>query len=245
MPYGLQICKKPALGKSSESFLLQWDHVSRTSSIEFIRLAILECRYHLQQCSEDIEVTTNLIIDEYTHSTYLLIKRDVDIAISKFIVDITLRLDAKFIKIKQTSWIHSTGNPLPTNHDWWNSTMEKQYKAPFMTTSYNSQQERVISNCVPVGNASFSNDLPDISNLCTFQNSTTTGSFHYTLLLPLSDDTNLTNIEKSSNSDFVDNSIDLVISVPTNNVLKTSSNNANDNKLRQLMKYLFPGALNR
>ena len=57
-------------------------------------LAILESKYQLQQCSEDVEVTTNLIIDEYSLSTYLLIKRDVDIAISKFNVDITLRLDA-------------------------------------------------------------------------------------------------------------------------------------------------------
>ena len=75
--------------------------MSRTSSVEFLRLAILESKYQLQQCSEDIEVTTNLIIDEYSLSTYLLIKRDVDIAISKFIVDITLRLDAKFKKVKQ------------------------------------------------------------------------------------------------------------------------------------------------
>ena len=48
--YGLQICTKPVLGKSSESFLSQWDHVSRTSSIEFLRLAILESKYQLQQC---------------------------------------------------------------------------------------------------------------------------------------------------------------------------------------------------
>ena len=40
VPYGLQICKKPVLGKSSESFLSQWDQVSRTSSVEFLRLAI-------------------------------------------------------------------------------------------------------------------------------------------------------------------------------------------------------------
>ena len=98
VPYGLQICRKPVLGKSSESFLSQWDQVSRTSSVEFLLLAILESKYQLQQCSEDIEVTANLIIDEYSLSTYLLIKRDVDIAISKFIVDTTLRLDAKFKK---------------------------------------------------------------------------------------------------------------------------------------------------
>ena len=156
VPYGLQICMKPVLGKSSESFLSQWDYVPRTSSIEFIRLAILESKYQLQQCSEDVEVTTNLIIDEYSRSTYLLIKRDVDIVISKFVVDITLRLDAKFKKLKQAPWINSTGNPLPTNNDLWNSTMEKQQKAPLMSASYNSQQEHVISNCVQVGNASFS-----------------------------------------------------------------------------------------
>ena len=62
MPYGLQICRKPVLGKSSESLLSQWDQVSRTSSVEFLRLAILESKYQLQHCSEDIEVTTNLII---------------------------------------------------------------------------------------------------------------------------------------------------------------------------------------
>ena len=38
--------------------------MSRTSSVEFLRLAILESKYQLQQCSEDVEVTTNLIIDE-------------------------------------------------------------------------------------------------------------------------------------------------------------------------------------
>ena len=148
-----------------------------------------------------------------------------------FNVDITLRLDAKLKKFKKTPWIHSTGNPLPTNHDWWNSTMEKQYIAPFKSASYNSQQEHVISNCVPVGNAWFSNDLPNISNLCKFQHTTCTDNVHDTLLLPLSDDTNLTNIEKSNNSDVVDNWIDLVISVPTNNVPTSSFNNANDNML--------------
>ena len=70
--------------------------MSRSSSMEFLRLAILESKYQHQQCSEDVEVTTNLIMDEYSLSTYLFIKRDVDIAIWKFIVDIALRLDAKF-----------------------------------------------------------------------------------------------------------------------------------------------------
>ena len=123
VPYGLQICKKPVLGKSSESFLSQWDQVSRTSSVKFLRLAILESKYQLQQCSDDVEVTTNLIMDEYSLSTYLLIKRDVELAISKFIEDIDLSLDAKFNKFRQAPWIHSTGNSFPTNHDWWNSTM--------------------------------------------------------------------------------------------------------------------------
>ena len=140
--------------------------MSRTSSVEFLRLAILESKYQLQQCSEDIEVTTNLIIDEYSLSTYILIKRDVDNAISKFIVDITLRLDAKLKKFRQVPWIHSTGNPLPNNNEWWNSKMEKKHKAPSMSASYNPQHEHVISSCVPVGNASFYNDLPNISNLC-------------------------------------------------------------------------------
>ena len=170
--------------------------MSRTSSVEFLRLAILESKYQLQQCSEDVEVTTNLIIDEYSLSTYLLIKRDVDIAILKFIVDITLRLDAKVKKFRQAPWIHSTGNPLPGNYEWWNSKMEKKHKAPFMSASFNPQQEHVISSCVPVGNASFSNDLPNISNLCTFQETTSTDNVHDTVLLPLSGDTNLTNIEK-------------------------------------------------
>ena len=68
--------------------------MSRTSSVEFLTLAILESKYQHQQCSEDIELTTNLIIDEYSLSTNVLIKRDVDIAILKFIIDITLHLDA-------------------------------------------------------------------------------------------------------------------------------------------------------
>ena len=138
MPYGQQISKKPVLGKSSES-LGQWDHMSRTYSIEFIHLSIFESEYQLQHCSEYIEVTTNSIIDEYSLSTYPLIKRDVDIAFSKWIVDITVRWDSKFMKFRQTPWIHSTGNPLCTNHNWWDSTIEKQHKAPFMSASYNSQ----------------------------------------------------------------------------------------------------------
>ena len=81
MPCGQQICKKPVLGKSNESFLSQSDNVSRTSSIVYLRLAILESKYQLQQCSEDIEVTTNSIVDAYSLSTYVHIKRDVDIAI--------------------------------------------------------------------------------------------------------------------------------------------------------------------
>ena len=154
-----------------------------------------------------------------------------DIAILKFIVDITLRLDAKFKKFKQAPWILSTGNPLPTNHDWWNSAMEKRHVAPFMSASYNSQQEHVISNCVPVENASFSNDLPNISNLCQFKDTTCTDDVHDTLQLPLSEDTNLTNIEKSNNSDAVDDNNGLIITVPTNNVLTSSCNDANDNML--------------
>ena len=98
--------------------------------------------------------------------------------------------------------------------------MEKKHKAPFMSASFNPQQEHVISSCVPVGNASFSNDLPNISNLCTFQE--TTDNVHDMVLLPLSGDTNSTNIEKSINSDVVDNSIDLINSIPTNNVLMSS-----------------------
>ena len=47
----------------------------------------------------------------------------------------------------------------------------------------------------------------------------------------MSNNTDLTNIAKSNNSDVVDNSIDLVISDPTNNVLANSCNNANDNML--------------
>ena len=192
--------------------------MSRTSSVQFLLLAILESKYQLQQYSEDIEVTTNLIIDEYSLSTYLLIKRDVDIAISKFIVDITLRLDAKFKKFKQAPWIHSTGNPLPNNNAWWNSKMEKKHRAPSISASYNPHQEHVISSCVPVGNASFSNDLPNISNLCKFQDTTSTDNVHDTLLFSLSEDINLTNIEKSNNS------IDLINSIPTNNVLMSSCN---------------------
>ena len=94
----------------------------------------------------------------------------------------------------------------------------KKHKAPSMSASYNQQQEHVISSCVPVGNASFSNDLPNISNLCKFQDTTSTDNVHDTLLLPLSEDTNLTNIEKSNNS------IDLINSIPTNNVLMSSCN---------------------
>ena len=47
----------------------------------------------------------------------------------------------------------------------------------------------------------------------------------------MSDDINFTNIDKSDNSDVVDNSIDLLISVPTNNVLTSYCNNANYNML--------------
>ena len=147
-----------------------------------------------------------------------------DIAISKFIVDITLRLDAKVKKFRQAPWIHSTGNPLPGNYEWWNSKMDKKHKAPFMPASFNPQQEHVISSCVPVGNAGFSNDLHNISNLCTFQETTSTDNVHDTVLLPLSGDTYLTNIEKPINSDVVDNSIDLINSIPTNNVLMSSCN---------------------
>ena len=229
MPCGIQICKKPVLSKSSESSLSQWDQVSRTSTVEFLRLAILECIYQLQQCSEDVEATTNLNMDEYSLSTYLLIKRDVYVAMYEFIVDITLRLDVELTKFPQTPWIYSTGNPFSTNHDSFNSTMEKQHTVPFMSASCNSQQEHVISNCVPGGNASFCNDLPNISNLCKFQHTTSTDNVHDTHLLPLSDDTNFTKIVKSSNSDVVDNSIDLIITVPTNNMPTSYCNNANDN----------------
>ena len=90
--------------------------------------------------------------------------------------------------------------------------MEKKHKAPSMSASFNPQQEHVISSCVPVGNASFSNDLPNISNLCKFQDTTSADNVRDTLLLPLSEDTDLPNIEKSNNS------IDLINSIPTNNV---------------------------
>ena len=191
-------------------------------------------KYQLQQCSEDVEVTTNFIIDEYSLSTYLLIKRDVDIAISKFIVYIKQRIDAKFKKFRQAPWIHSTGNPLQSNNEWWNSKMEKKHRAPFMSASFNPQQEHVISSCVPVGNASFSNDLPNIYNLCKFQETTSTYNVHDTLLLPLSGDTNITNIEKSNNSDVVDNWIDLINSIPTSNVLISSCNIAVSRKTQSL-----------
>ena len=91
-----------------------------------------------------------------------------------------------------------------------------------MSASFNPQQEDVISSCVPVDNAIVSNDLPNIYNLCKFQETTSTDNVHDTLLLSLSADTNLTNIEKSNNSDVVDNSIDLINSMPTNNVLLSS-----------------------
>ena len=109
--------------------------------------------------------------------------------------------------------------------------MEKQYKAPFMSASYNSQQEHAIINCATVGNASFSNDLRNISNICKLRDTTCTDNVLDTLQLPLSEDTNLTNIAKSNNSDVVDNSIDLIISVPAINVLLSSCNDANENML--------------
>ena len=87
-----------------------------------------------------------------------------------------------------------------------------------MSAYYNPHQEHVISSCVPVGNASFSNGLPNISNLCKFQDTTSTDNVHDTLLFSLSEDTNLTNIEKSNNS------IDLINLIPTNNVLMSSCN---------------------
>ena len=77
-------------------------------------------------------------------------------------------------------------------------------------------------------NASFSNVLPSVFNLWKLQHTTSADKVHDTLLLSLSADINLTDIEKSNNSDVVDNSINLLISVPTNNVLKTTCNNAND-----------------
>ena len=103
-----------------------------------------------------------------------------------------------------------------------------------MTASYNSQQVHVIGNCVPVGNASFCN----VFNLCKFQHTISTDKVHDTLLLPLFDDFNLTNIEKKKNSDVVDNSIDLIISVSTNNVLTSSCNNANDYMLMTINEVL-------
>ena len=75
-----------------------------------------------------------------------------------------------------------------------------------------------------MGNANFSNDLPNIYNLRKSQHTTSTDNVHDTLLLLLAEDTNLTNIEKSNNSDVVDNSIDLISSIPTNNVLMSSCN---------------------
>ena len=124
------------------------------------------------------------------HSLYTFSSNEMWILPLKFIVDITLRLDAKSKKFKQVPWIHSTGNPITTNHDWWNSKMEKKHKVSFMSASYNSQLEHFIGNSVPVGNASFSNDLSNISNLCKFMDTTCTDNVLETLLLPLSVDTN-------------------------------------------------------
>ena len=93
-------------------------------------------------------------------------------------------------------------------------------------------------------NASFSNVLPSVCNLCKLQHTTSTDKVHDTLLLSLSDDINLTNIEKSNNSDDVDTSIDLVISVPTNNALKTTCNNANDDML-MIINYIAASRNNK
>ena len=112
-----------------------------------------------------------------------------------FIKDTTLRLDDKFLTFKQTPCIHSTGYPSPTNHDWWNMTMEKQHKAPFASASYNSQQEHVINNRVPVENASFPNDLSNVFNLCKCQHTRPTDNVHDILLPPMSNDINSTNRE--------------------------------------------------
>ena len=83
--------------------------------------------------------------------------------------------------------------------------MEKQHRARIMSASNISQQEHSISNWIPVGNACFSNDLPDVFNLCKFQNTRSKDKLHDTLLLQLSDDTNLANIVRSCISDVVDN----------------------------------------
>ena len=114
-----------------------------------------------------------------------------------------------------------------------------------MSASFNPQREHVISSCVPVGDASVSNDLPNISNLCKFQEST--DNVHDTVLLSLSADTNLTNIEKSNNSDVVDNSIDLINSMPTNNVLMSSWNivvSRNTQSLTSCHETLIPYSTN-
>ena len=80
-----------------------------------------------------------------------------------------------------------------------------------------------------MGNLSFSNDLHNVYKLCRFLHTTSSDKVHDPLLLAMSDDIYLANIEKSSNSVVFDNSIDLVISVPTNNVSTSSSDDANDN----------------
>ena len=87
------------------------------------------------------------IVIKYIDWTYL--EQDFNKFIIFFIVDITLCLDGRYKKIKKTPWIHSTGNPLPTNYVWRKSTMEKRHIDHYMSASYNSQQEHVISNCVP------------------------------------------------------------------------------------------------
>ena len=115
--------------------------------------------------------------------------------------------------------------------------MEKQNKATIMSASYNRNRNTSVATVCPWQMPAFlmiylmfstyiNLSIVDLQMTFMTRICRSTDDAH---LLPLSDDINLTKIEKSNNSDVVDNSIDLVISVPTNNVLTSSyRSNAND-----------------
>jgi len=181
IPHGLQFNKYAALGKTSEHFREQWNLLLNSSSVHLLKLIIEESAIILRQCHKDIEEITNEIIDRFSLTVYLKIKKDVDISLLSFTSKLKEKHKEKLNKFKRQPWIKSRPRPTTDTQDWWDTQTDTPTPPaiPGPPVSQEVSSRRTTRSMTKNGQASLSQPLSEVrtrKRIVPDQASTTTSS---------------------------------------------------------------------
>ncbi|KAJ8031266.1 Deleted in malignant brain tumors 1 protein [Holothuria leucospilota] len=192
--------------------------IPHTNGLRALGDFLRECQLPTK-CLEDIETTTNNIIDKYSLSSYLSIKRDVDTAVSNFILKTRKRLDAKFTKFRQSPWIKSFSRPLSDSHDWWDTPIQENHTLPPSQVLEHSSPDRMVTRSMTKKDSNPPLDLPEPLSLEAIDCTPFSDSGEPAVLSLLPNDIVNTNIVSTSNTISLDHTTSIDnsdISITTN-----------------------------